>query len=267
MYQLKEPKRNKKQALGGASRTKKGDSSYYGLINNGTNVIAQRKFRETASHNSADTTNQQEAIQLKSYVNEAKQAVNTIRNTYGVEPGNRTEGVLKTGGTSFANVTLGRFLALSAGEGEGFWSDLGLEKKATMAYELKSANCDEFGMMAYLEMRAAGTGGSIGIEQQSGHTYGIAFDDENKDTPADQTIVDPWVKRAELRADDVYYNQKRTLSKSGKSNGAGWYMKDIYGQQMAKLNKDWKLKWESDAVLGFNLATKKKKGEDISGMY
>ncbi len=232
------------------------------------NQAVQRLFSSGVIHAKGKSGGIVDMIMMKSHEGTAGKIVNQIRDVWKVDPGNRHEEIIMSDGKSFAGVSL--LFLLYNNDAQGAWLDpVNVKKRATLSYDLKAANCDEFADMAYSQGRSENTGAQVGIERQPGHAYAVMFDQEDKNNKPNHTIIDPWIKRAHLRKDNDYYMREGTaIYDETKSDGQGWYMTGYYGQQLKRY------KWDEinayygrNTQIGKDLAERKKAGQNIEHMY
>lgn len=203
-------------------------------------------------------------IMRKERGSDAKKISDLVRNSWKVEPGNRSEEIIANDGKSYAGFQLLWFLYHKDASGPWLsWENI--KKRATLAYDLKAANCDQYGDISYCVARSKYNANSLVIEQQPGHTYATMWDKEDNSKPGKQAVIDPWVRRGHLREQEKYYMSGYSQYNKISCDGAGWYKKGYTD----KLKKAYSLKsWMAQqAKIGKEKAERKKKGEDVPGMY
>lgn len=158
-------------------------------------------------------------FQLRNYSTEAQQINTKVRSTWSINPGNRIDGLKASMGKSYGGKAALDYIVKFILNIPYVGNDDNIGMRASIAKAAKAANCDDFGDLAYSLFKELGNNANVAIEQQPGHTYGVAWDDG--DRFEDQTIIDPWVGRGHLRRAEAYYDKPQQANKiiTSKSDG------------------------------------------------
>ena len=140
-----------------------------------------------------------------------------------------------------------------------------IKRRATLAYDLKAANCDQYGDLSYSVARNWSGANSIVIERQPGHAYAAMWDKEDNSRPGKQAVIDPWVKRGHLREKAKYYMSGYSQYQKVTSDGSKWYMPRYTDRMKSAYSLE---PWMTEkAKEGKERAERKRRGENVPGMY
>lgn len=203
-------------------------------------------------------------VQLKKYTAEAI-TINSYARKMIPYAGNRTDEVISSEGKSYAGVALIDYLINK--DHAGSWENRdNLAKRSTLAVDIQAANCNQYAALSYSKALKYTKADNVGLEYDAHHAYVAVYDNEDKNQPGEQTIIDPWVKITGLRKDlqDYYQGREGNQKAITKADGANWYYPD-YTKNLLKLYSRavGDETYTSTAAAGLSYAKKRKiAGED-----
>ncbi|KDC52232.1 hypothetical protein [Pseudoalteromonas fuliginea] len=199
-------------------------------------------------------------LQLKKFTDEAN-TISSYARAMIPNSGNRTKEVIASNGKSYAGVALIHYLIDK--DHAGSWENrTNLAKRATLAVDIKAANCNQFAALAYSEALRTTKADNVSLEYDAHHAYAVAYDNEDKAKPEEQTIIDPWVKTTGLRKDlQTYYKGREGHQKATtKADSGNWYYSQYTEELLKKYGRSVDDEIYNDtAKYGFDLAKEKEK--------